>query len=83
MRKKIMINSSSSPKKQNVFIVYLLKGDPKTEWKMWYLADFDDDGNVGMWSSKLKDAQKFSDEEEVVDFCEIFLKGRKYHIYRL
>lgn len=57
------------------YVVVMKKGKDR-----WYLHDYDDTDNTGRWTMRLKVAYKFSDEEEIVDFCETFLRGRDYNI---
>jgi hypothetical protein len=65
LKNKIMIGGKSkeewshlNPGRTSTFIVYLMKANKKNDgYKLWYLADYDDDANTGMWTGRLKDAQ--------------------------
>ena len=83
-----MSRSRSAPKRRGLtkwnfvkkrdaiqYCVFMRKYDQR-----WYLVDFDDDLNQGVWSKWISKAYIFKDEEQCVDFCETFLRRREWTI---
>ena len=61
-----------------VYVIYTMKSGTK-----YWMKEFDDDKNTGWWTGDVTAAFMFSDEEEIVDFCEMFMRKRDYNIEQL
>ena len=73
-RMKFNLLGKAVKRREPQYVVYVRHGDK------WYLNDFDDHVNTAWWTKSVSAAYTFSDEEQVIDFCEMFLRNRDYNI---
>jgi len=74
---RMRFNLIKRPKLRGIprFVVFMKKTGAK-----WFLKEFDDCVNTAWWTRNISAAHTFDDEEEVIDFCEMFLRNRDYNI---